>query len=795
MRHRERLNPPRYIYPGDEWKIIEKEFCPEFLGQMETIFALSNGYLGMRGTFEEGSPSYHHGNLVNGFYESWPIVYGEEAYGFAKTGQTIVNLHDLKVIRLFVDDEPFFLPTADLKKFTRTLDMQKGTLTRDILWSMPSGKLVSIKSTRLVSFEHRHLAAIQYEVTVLNSRAPVVISSEITPHRTIRGTDGDPRDTKIFREKVLNRQTRMAKDKQIILGFQTSNSGMTLGCGFDHSVETDSLITCENQTFEDEGNVTFSVVAQPNDPVRITKWMSFHTSRNMPAEDLCKRVERTLVRAKDAGFSAILDSQKRFLEEYYRICDVQMAVAERRKGKGRSTEEWQQATRWNLFQLCQASSRAEGTGIPAKGLTGSGYEGHYFWDIEIYVLPFLIYTRPRIAKNLLKFRHSMLDKARQRARDVNQKGALFPWRTINGDEASSYYAAGTAQYHINADIMFGLKKYVEVTGDVEFLYREGAEMLVETARMWRDIGFFSARKNDKFCIHGVTGPDEYNTVVDNNAYTNLMARENLRYAAATVDDLRLKDKGMYQSLIDKTGLKDGEVEEWRRAADNMYIPYDRELGIHPQDDSFLEKNEWDIAGTPGENFPLLLHYHPLVIYRHQVIKQTDLVLALFLLGQDFSMEEKERNFIYYDRLTTGDSSLSVGIQSIVASEIGHYRKAEEYGRYAVLMDLADIGGNLGQGCHIASIGAAWMVMVYGFAGMRDYNGNISFNPRLPTRCTLFRFCLTVRGSLIEVKLLPENTVYTLLQGPAFTLHHCGKAVSLTPEKPEILCAYGVKTTP
>jgi alpha,alpha-trehalose phosphorylase len=793
MLHRERLNPPRYIYPGDAWKIIEKEFYPNFLGQMETIFALSNGYLGMRGTFEEGGPFYNHGTLINGFYESWPIVYGEKAYGFAKTGQTIVNLHDLKIIRLFVDDEPFFLPTADLKHFTRTLDMKEGVLTRDVLWEMPSGKLVSIKSTRLVSFEHRHLAAIQYEVTLLNSHAPVVILSEITPHRTIRGTDGDPRDARVFRETVLNIQTKMAKDLQIILGFGTQNSLMTLGCGFDHTIETENPFTSENEASDDEGRIVFSVEAQPGVPVRITKWMGFHTSRKTASEDLCKRVGRTLARAKENGFKELLKSQKHFLESYWRISDVQMAVTERRREGSRSTEEWQQAIRWNLFQLCQASSRAEGTGIPAKGLTGSGYEGHYFWDIEIYVLPFLIYTNPRIAKNLLKFRHSMLDQARQRARDVNQKGALFPWRTINGDEASAYYAAGTAQYHINADIMFGLKKYVEVTGDIEFLHREGAEMLVETARLWRDLGFYSPRKNGQFCIHGVTGPDEYNAVVDNNAYTNLMARENLRFAATTVDDMCLGNAEIYQSLLDKTGLDYAEVEEWRRAADNMYIPYDEKLGIHPQDDSFLEKNEWDIVGTPPENFPLLLHYHPLVIYRHQVIKQTDLVLALFLLGQQFSKEEKERNFIFYDRLTTGDSSLSVGIQSIMASEIGQHRKAEDYGRYAVLMDLADIGGNIGHGCHIASIGAAWMVTVYGFAGMRDYEGRISFNPRMPERCTFFRFCLTIRGSFLEIELLPDTAVYRLLEGPPLTFHHGKKKVELTPEMPEAFCAYAASS--
>jgi alpha,alpha-trehalose phosphorylase len=783
---RNQVNLPRYIYPGDEWKIIEKEFCPENIGQMESIFALSNGYLGMRGTFEEGRPFYDHGTLINGFYESWPIIYPEQAYGFAKTGQTIVNLHDFKIIRLYVDDEHFSLATADLKYFNRTLDMKEGILTRDIVWEMPSGKLVSIKSTRLVSFEHRHLAAIDYEVTVLNSKAPVVIVSEIIPHRTIRGTSGDPRDTKVFREKVLNPQCKVTEELQIMLGFQTQNSQMTLGSGFDHTIESETPITWESEASDDDGRIIFSAHAHPNVPIRITKWMSFHTSKKSDPGDLCRRVGWTLARAKEEGFESIVRKQKQFLDKFWGTCDVHITIKQQRGI--RSSKDWQQAVHWNLFQLCQAASRTEETGIPAKGLTGDGYEGHYFWDIEIYVLPFLIYTNPRIARNLLRFRYSMLDKARQRALDVNQKGALFPWRTISGDEASAYYAAGTAQYHINADIMFGMKKYVEVTRDYEFLYREGAEMLVETARLWLDLGFYSQRKNNKFCIHGVTGPDEYNTVVDNNAYTNLMARENLRFAVATIEELHHKDVEMYRELQIKTALDTSEVEEWRRAADNMYVPYDKDLGIHPQDDNFLERKEWDLDGTPPEKFPLLLHYHPLTIYRHRVIKQADLVLAMLLLGNEFSIEEKKRNFKYYDRLTTGDSSLSIGIQSIVAAEIGNYRKAEEYARFAVLMDLANINNNIRHGCHIASIGAAWMVLVYGFAGMRDYNGKITFNPRLPDGCTQLRFRLIFRGSLIEIELLPETATYRLLEGPDLIFHHRDKEIELSQKTPEIICA-------
>ena len=379
--------------------------------------------------------------------------------------------------------------------------------------------------------------------------------------------------------------------------------------------------------------------------------------------------------------------------------------------------ELQQAIRFNLFQILQASARAEGTGIPAKGLSGQAYEGQFFWDTEIYVLPFLIYTAPRIARNLLNFRYKMLDKARKRACQLNQKGALFPWRTINGEEASAYYAAGTAQYHINADIAYAIKKYFEITGDKDFLYNEGAEILVETARLWLDLGFF---QDGKFHIHGVTGPDEYTTVVNNNAYTNLMARENLRYAVQTVRILQNENLESFAALLDRTNLALGEIEDWDKAASQMYIPYDEVKGIHPQDDSFLSKKVWDFENVPRSKYPLLLNFHPLVIYRHQVIKQADVVLAMHLLGQEFSEEQKRRNFDYYDPLTTGDSSLSVCIQSILAFQLGYSQKALEYAYFAVLMDLADIAGNSKDGCHIASMGGSWMVMVYGFAGMKDY---------------------------------------------------------------------------
>jgi len=773
MLHRERFTPPTYIYPIDEWKMLEQQFAPQFLAQAETIFATANGFLGMRGNCDEGDLAAERGVFINGFYESWPIVYGERAYGFAKNGQTMLNVTDGRLIRLYVDDEPFSLASALLLSFQRVLDMRAGTLTRELVWEMPSGIQVRMTSCRLVSFAHRHLAAIAYDVTLLNAAAPIILSSEVRYDPTTQMREEDPRTARGFTDRPLLPHFHAMTEQRLMLGHVTKNSQMALVCGVDHVLATECPFSCTTNVDEDIGKVVFAVEAQPGQPISLVKYIAYHTAFHSVDQELRERVDRTLDRAKHEGFPTLLASQRRFLDEYWRRSDIRL------EGDPRL----QQYLRWNLFQLAQATSRAEGTGVGPRGLTGQAYDGNYFWDTEIYVLPFLTYTTPRIARNLLKFRHGMLDQARARAQEVSQRGALFPWRTINGEEASAYYAAGTAQYHINADIIYALKKYVEATGDTEFLYHEGAEMLVETARLWCDLGFYSEQRNGQFCIHGVTGPDEYNTVVNNNTYTNLMARENLRYAAAVVETLRQERPGLIAALVDKTGLQWSEVEEWKHVAEHMYIPYNELLEIHPQDDSFLDKEPWDFANTPDDHYPLLPHYHPLVIYRRQVIKQADIVLAIFLLGDAFSPEQKRRNFDFYDPLTTGDSSLSVSIQSILAFEIGYREKGRDYARYAALMDLADIGGNVKHGAHIASIGGTWMAVVYGIAGMRDDKGVIRFRPQLPEGLQRIQFPLTIRGQELEVDITAEAVTYRLRAGESLTIFHHEKELRLSLKTP------------
>jgi alpha,alpha-trehalose phosphorylase len=784
MLHHERLRPPSRDYPADEWNVIEKAFHPEFLAQAETMSALGNGYLGMRGCPEEGGPNAENGTFINGFYETRPIVYGEDAYGFAKTGQTICNVTDSKIIKLFVDDEPFWLPNAHLLKYDRRLNMKSGTLDREILWETLAGKQVSITSRRLLSFANRHVAAISYCVTLLNAQAFVVISSEMAANETSAGDSGDdPRLARGFPGRVLHPRASYSKDRRIVLCHATQKSRFTLTCATDNALESSCLHSYKVAHTTDFGQVAFTIDAQPGRPIELTKYMVYHTSQTASAEDLCGRAEWTLDRVVTQGFQQLLASQEQYMDEFWCRSDVLIKDIREDRVK-RSTVEIQQAIRFNLFHILQASARAEDTGVPAKGLTGQAYEGHYFWDTEIYLLPFLIYTSPRIARNLLAFRYKMLPQARARAKELGHRGAMFPWRTINGEEASAYYAAGTAQYHINADIMYALRKYVQATGDEVFLREFGAEMLVETARLWLDLGFYSDAKGGKFCINGVTGPNEYNAVVNNNAYTNLMARENLRYATEVVESLRATEPDAYNALVQKTALEPSEAKAWTCAAENMYVPYDEKLKIIPQDDNFLDKQPWDFRTTPAEHYPLLLFYHPLNIYRKQVIKQADVILAMFLLGDVFSPETKKRNFDFYDPLTTGDSSLSSCVEAIIAAQIGDIDKAIRYGMAALLMDLADVGGNVKDGCHIASMGGTWMMLTYGFGGMRDHDGTLSFWPRrAPEDNAVLRFPVTYRGQLLEVEIGLEKVEYALREGERLVIRHETEEVELTPENP------------
>ena len=783
MLKRKIVLPPEHLYPADEWRIVEARYSNEFVGLTETVFSLGNGFVGIRGSFEEGRPAAVPGTFVNGFHETWPIMHAEGAHALARTGQTIVNVPDTTILKLYVDDEPFYLPTARLEGYERILDMRAGTLTRELVWATDAGKHVRVRSRRLVSLEHRHLVAMTYEVTMLDEAAPVAISSLVFNRQDAQSGDlpehrpGDPRLATVLPHPVLNLQAAELAEQRILFGYQTTSSGMTLGVGADHVIDTACPSQVAGSLDEDTAEVVIRADAVPGVPIRITKYATYQASRNIAVPELVNRCRRTLDRAVRDGFDPLAASQRENLARFWDRADVRLQTR-------LNPVRQQQAVRWNLYQVAQASWRAEGAGVPAKGLTGQAYEGHYFWDTEVYVLPFLSYTQPRIARNLLRFRHSMLGRARERAAEMSQRGALFPWRTINGEEASSNFQQGTAQYHINADIAYAVTRYAHVEGSGRMLGEIGAEILVETARLWEDLGFYGA--DQKFHIHGVTGPDEYTTVVNDNTYTNLMARLNLNSAAAAVRRLREERPRDYTALVHAVRLQPREVESWERAAAAMHVPFDDEHRIHPQDETFLDREVWDLDSTPREKFPLLLHYHPLVIYRHQVLKQADIVLAMFLLGNEFPEEQKRRNFNYYDPLTTGDSSLSACVQSIIAAEIGNERQAREYFQYALLMDLGNVAGNASDGVHIASAAGVWSSLVFGFGGVRDFEGRLSFDPRLPRTWNELAFSLRFRGRQLRIKLSHDEERYLVETGDALNVLIRGESHLLGPGTPVVI---------
>lgn len=759
-------------FPVDPWRLIETRYSED--GVAETLFAVGNGYLGLRGNHIEGRGAHEHGTFINGLHETWPIRHAEQAFGFAEVGQTIVNAPDAKVMRVYVDDEPISFDEADVREYRRTLDMRTGVLERVVVWETPSGKRVRMRDERIVSFEERHLAILRLEVVVENADAPVTISCQMinrqdgagvyagTPNQAKSGFD--PRKAERIAERVLEPAEHWQDDLRSALSYTVAASGMTVAVVADHVIDTENDYTSRTLIEEDISKNVFRVQAKAGVPISVAKLVSYHTSRGVPPRELVDRCRRSLDRVAFEGVQAQFDRQAEWLAAFWARSDVQIGAH----------DDIQQATRWCLLQLAQASARADGTGVPAKGVSGSGYSGHYFWDTEIYVLPFLTYTSPQWARNALRARVLMLPAARRRAAQLNEAGALFPWRTINGEEASAYYAAGTAQYHINADVSFALGKYVRATGDDDFLRREGIDIAIETARLWATLGFWRTSRVvadttdddgiETFHIHGVTGPDEYTTVVNDNLYTNVMARYNLRYAAKVVREAQEANGEEFARVVERTGLAEGEAEGWERAADAMFIPFSENLGIHPQDSLFLEREVWDLAHTPAEQRPLLLHFHPLVIYRFQVLKQADVVLALFLQGNHFTPEEKKADFDYYDPLTTGDSTLSAVVQSILAAEVGYQDLALQYFRQSLFVDLHDLHHNAADGVHVASAGGVWTALVCGFGGMRDYAGELSFDPRLPADWPSLSYPLQWQGSALQITLTTGELRVRVLTG-------------------------------
>ncbi|MGH3897075.1 MAG: glycoside hydrolase family 65 protein [Pseudonocardiaceae bacterium] len=749
----------------EPWSVRECVLDLAALGQTESVFALANGHIGLRGNLDEGDPHALPGSYLNSFYELRPLPYAEGGYGYPESGQTIINVTNGKLIRLLVDDEPLDVRYGELRSHERMLDLRAGTLTRRTEWVSPAGTAVRVHSQRLVSLAQRAVAAINYEVEPVDRPVLLVLQSELFANEQLPAATNDPRVAAVLSEPLVA-ALHWADGTAGTLLHSTRQSGLRMAATMDHDVVGPVHTEVQSTATEHVARTTVICRLQRGERLSVVKYLSYgwSSTRSIPA--LNDQVRAALAAARYTGWDGLASEQRRYLDDFWASADVEID----------GNTQLQQAVRFALFHVLQAGARAERRGIAAKGLTGPGYDGHTFWDTDTFVLPVLSHTVPDAAADALRWRQQTLPLAVERAGQLGLAGAAFPWRTIRGQECSGYWPAGTAAFHVNADIADAAIRHVTATGDVNFERDVALELLVQTARLWRSLGHHDLAGH--FRIDGVTGPDEYSAVADNNVYTNLMARRNLRAAAAAV--------GRHLDVAAALGVDAEEAASWRDAAAGMVVPYDEKLGVHPQAEGFTEHAVWDFAGTAPEQYPLLLHFPYFDLYRKQVVKQADLVLAMQLCPEAFTAEQKARNFAYYERITVRDSSLSAATQAVLAAETGHLDLAYDYFCETALVDLADLAHNTGQGLHLAALAGAWSAVVAGFGGLRHLeDGGLAFAPRLPEALTRITFRLRWRGRRLQVQITAGQAEYWLLDGAELELRHHGQPITLTAGSPEI----------
>jgi alpha,alpha-trehalose phosphorylase len=744
----------------EPWQVREDALDLAVLPQTESVFALANGHLGLRGNLDEGEPHGLPGTYLNSVFDLRPLAYVEPGYGYPESGQAVINVTNGKLIRLLVDDEPFDVRYGQLRAHERTLDLRAGTLTRRVEWVSPAGKAVRVSSVRLVSFTHRAIAAISYVVEPLDGATRLVVQSELVANEPMPSSvlTHDPRQAALL-EAPLHSEDNGNRGLAVDMVHVTSGSGLRVAAGMDHVVDGPPGTETACESSADLGRLTITTRLEPGQRLHITKLLAYAWSSTRSGRALRDQVAAALAGAHQVGWAGLVTEQRAYLDDFWERADVEVD----------GDPHVQLAVRFGLFHVLQAGARGEDRAIPAKGLTGPGYDGHTFWDTEAFVVPLLTCVLPPAAASALRWRHSTLPTARDRARQLGLNGAAFPWRTIDGDESSGYWPASTAAFHINADIAHAVIRYVAATGDDAFERETGLELLVETARLWRSLGHYDGQ--GRFHIDGVTGPDEYSALADDNVYTNLMAQQNLHGAVDAA--------ARHPERARELGVDEQELEAWRVAAAAMCVPYDDRLGVHAQAQDFTTHAVWDFAATPADHYPLLLHYPYFDLYRKQVVKQPDLVLAMHLRGDAFSEEQKARNFAYYEQITVRDSSLSASTEAVLAAEIGHLDLAYDYMAEAALLDLDDLEHNTRDGVHMAAVAGAWIALVEGFGGMRIHRGLLAFAPRLPAGLSRLVLNLGYRGRRLRVRITPAAAVYTLLEGEPLQFNHHGRPLELT----------------
>ncbi|WP_343214343.1 beta-phosphoglucomutase [Dyella sp. ASV21] len=754
----------------DPWMVTSHHADPAAFAQDESLFAVANGALGVRGGLEEDdSPS--HGCFLAAAWERTPIEYHERFPGFAAHTDTRIPVADGTRIHLRLGDTPVRLREGEWQHFERQLDLRNGCYRRQLRWRSPEGATLLIEAERIASLDHPGLLAIRYCVRSVDYTGPITLESAISTARHATEQGDDPRIGTRLDGGFAPRGSAADETRAYVLQ-QTTHSGIRVACVQQHAVIDHSLDFRLANLAQHGVLQVYEGSLAPGQAVTLEKYVAYAWSEPHGTESddtLLTRAHASLTHAQAAGYAALSAQHAAGFTRLWEHADLAI------EGDARS----EQALRFNLFHVFQSSSRDGSGSTAAKGLTGEGYEGHYFWDTEAFMLPTLVTLAPELARGMLMYRFGTLERARAHARELNHaRGALYAWRTISGDECSAYFPSGSAQYHINAAVAWAIRHYIDASGDMDFLREYGAEMLFETARIWLDIGHFNPRRQGAFCIHGVTGPDEYTALVDNNHYTNRMAQRHLRHAAEVARWLADSAPEAYAQLARRLDLEPFEILQWQRAADAMYLGEDAALGIFPQDDTFLDKPRMPPRPAGDSKRPLLLELHPLTIYRHQVCKQADTVLSLVLAGEDVRVAAKRRNFQYYEGVTAHDSTLSASTFGILAAEVGAMDKAWHYFQDSLRVDLDDLHGNAAHGVHMAAMAGSWLTLGWGYGGVRIHAGELTLSPRLPDAWRSYRFGVHWQGAQLRVTVNATGVEYRLLSGDALRFRHAGQPVHL-----------------
>ncbi|GAB2607129.1 glycoside hydrolase family 65 protein [Pseudactinotalea suaedae] len=724
----------------DPWQVREPAVSAESLPVTESLLSLSNGYLGIRGTLDEVEPHGARGTFLAGVHETHPLSYPEEGYGHPEEGQAMIAVADATPLRLVVDGTPLDIRTIEPESHHRTLDLRTGILERVLVWRTLAGARLELRSQRLVSLRERSLAAIRYRVRVLDGAAHVVVRSQLVLGASPPEVDSDdPRVADVL-DHPFEQLALSHGDDGGALSAVTRRTGMTVAAAVRHVVDgADDIDT--HAAADDHVVTTITAALTAGHALEIIKTFGHVWSTSTTAASELEAARAVVDSGVDRGWDGLVAAQREELDGLWAVADVEVE----------GDDELQQALRFSIFTLLTGTACTEGAPVGAKGLTGLGYSGHTFWDIEGFVIPTLSLLVPDAASRLLAWRASTLDAARERARVLGLQGASFAWRTIDGRETSAYWPASTAAMHVNADVSraFWLHGHVTGTGPVPL---GGLAVLVETARLWLSLGHHDL--DGVWHLFGMTGPDEYTGVVDDNLFTNLMARRNLVRAAEVCEQLSQEAAEL--------GVTPEETQRWRAAATAVHVPWDERRQVHAANTGFTSYQEWDFE--ENGHYPVQEHHHYSTIYRHQILKQADTELALWWCREDFTDEQIARDVDYYEARTVRDSSLSAGAQAVACAKAQHPDLAYRYLRECALVDLRDLQGDTEEGLHLASVGGTWLALTAGLGGLREDHEDLELAPLLPSQLTRMCYRVTWRGRLLQVETTRAGTTVTMLRG-------------------------------